>query len=472
MMIAAGYAAVFAYVFFLIFELGGWVQRLANQESSRKVIHTMLFMVWVFIDIFFKNTVHQMIIPFAFLVLNALSFKFKIYKTVERAEQNHMGTVFFAAAILTVMSAAYFLPELYLPSGAAAFCLTFGDGFAALIGYNFPTRKLRKSKSVLGFITCILASFAAMAVFRALYWPELSMTSCALIAVTTAVCELTGGGLDNFTITYGVFVVSYLLAEFPAAVPALIWALIVFAVIFFSRAITYAGSLLALIIVFIFRFTGDRGALAYLLLTYFTIFAVGIVRKKLTGAGKKSHSGRGFLQILINGGLGTVCMAFVTITGNEVYLALGVTAIGGCFIDSLSSDVGRMSPKQPWDPIRRTHVPSGISGGMTALGTVSAAMGSLLIALFAALAMDISAPAAVVAGVMSYAQTLLDTLMGSLLQLKYRCSVCGELTEKTEHCGSSTVYASGLRWLDNNMVNLISSVIITGISYALLSICI
>ena len=52
-MIFLGYAVTLGYVFFLIFALGPLVQRHTNTETSRKLIHTGLFLVWVLIDVFF-----------------------------------------------------------------------------------------------------------------------------------------------------------------------------------------------------------------------------------------------------------------------------------------------------------------------------------------------------------------------------------------------------------------------------------
>lgn len=474
MMIVAGYVITFAYVFFLIFVLGSVIRKRTNIETSRKTIHTMLFMVWVFIDLFFKNSIHQVILPVAFLILNALSYKFKIYKSVEREDQNHLGTVYFAIAITAVMAAAYWRPELYLPTGVAAFCLTVGDGFAALIGYNFRSKKVREreGKSILGMGACFAASCAAVTAFRLIWWPRLGAGDILLIAAAAAILELTGSGLDNFTITFGTFGLSWLLtaADDPAVSLGVMWAVLVFAVVFLSRAIDYRGSLLAMGVVFAFRFCGGRVGLAYLLGTYFTIFAIGLARRRVLPS-HRAGPGRGALQILINGGLGTLSVILFGLTGERWLFALTLTAIGGCFIDSVSSDVGRMAKRQPYDPLRRTRVERGLSGGMTVLGTVSAAVFSLLIAAFAGFAARMSVGAALLIGGLSFSQTLADTAMGSLLQVKYRCPVCGADTEKREHCGEATVYRSGVRWIGNNAVNLLSSLLVTLLAAILLRAC-
>lgn len=464
-LVLLGYAATLGYVFFLIFALGPIVQKKTNTETSRKLIHTGLFLVWVLIDLFFKDTVHQIIIPVIFLVLNALSYKYDIYKSVERKEDNHKGTIYFAAAITAVMTAAYFLPELYYPSGIASFCLTFGDGFAAMIGYNTDTPKLRNNKSVSGSIACICSSVIALQIFAAVYPVDFSGPAIFLVSFYAAIFELVGKGLDNFSVTFGTFLMSWLLIRFgdAAMLHALDAALIVFIIVFFAGSIDYYGSLLSMFMVFSFYYFGGAFGLWYLLGTFFTIFAVSVLRKGLRPDLKKEKS-RNFLQILINGGLGTLFVILYGAFGKTEYMAVSAAAIGGCFIDSLSSDVGVMSRKIPFDPLKRKKVESGLSGGMTVLGTSAALAGSVILGAVTAWALRLSVTDAVVIALLVFAQTLIDTLLGSGIQVKYRCTVCGQITEKTEHCGEKTEYYSGLRYVNNNGVNFLSSVIVTALA--------
>lgn len=469
MLIAAGYIVILLYVFCLIYLAGPLVQRRTDLETSRKMIHTMLFMAWVLIDLFFRHTIHQIVIPVIFLILNALSYKYRLYGSVEREEKNHMGTVYFAMAITAVMTAAYFVPALYLPSGAAAFCLTFGDGFAALVGYHVKSCRIRPGKTIAGFAACCLGSLAAMLVFRVSYWPDMPLGAVPLLALIAAIAELTENGMDNFTLTFAVFGAAGLmtLPQAGAAQSALWIACAVFAVVFLSRAITYAGSLLSMGIVFTFAYFGGVSGIGYLLATYFSIFFIGLLRRRVQPSRTHGH-GRGFLQILVNGGLGTAAMVMYGATGLTGWMAVSFAAIGGCFIDSVSSDVGRLSHVRPYDLLRRQQVPTGLSGGVSALGTGAAAAFCVLITLYCRFAAGMDARTAMLVGVLSFTQTALDTVLGSLWQRKHRCEVCGELTEKAEHCGRVTVYASGVRWMDNNMVNLLSSLLTTALAAALL----
>ena len=62
-MIFTGYVLIILYILFLIFVVGNKIKNFFNVETSRKIIHVGLFFVWILIDIFLKNTIHQVIIP-------------------------------------------------------------------------------------------------------------------------------------------------------------------------------------------------------------------------------------------------------------------------------------------------------------------------------------------------------------------------------------------------------------------------
>ena len=55
--------------------------------------------------------------------------------------------------------------------------------------------------------------------------------------------------------------------------------------------------------------------------------------------------------------------------------------------------------------------------------------------------------------------SLVDSLLGATCQAVYRCPRCGTDTERRVHsCGARTVHVRGLRWLDNDAVNALSTV--------------
>jgi uncharacterized membrane protein len=63
-------------------------------------------------------------------------------------------------------------------------------------------------------------------------------------------------------------------------------------------------------------------------------------------------------------------------------------------------------------------------------------------------------PVALIGGV---AGAFADSLIGATLQRMNRCTVCGRLVEQAVHCGQPAERVRGLRWMNNDAVNFISS---------------
>ncbi len=211
MMILVGYFVIYTYILLMTFVVGEFIRKKSNVEMSRKVIHISLFMVWFFIDIFFKNTIHQIIISSSFLVANIISYKFKLFKSIEREDSNHFGTIYFALALLIIYTVAFFFEDLYIHTGPAVMCLTFGDGAASVFGHLVKSKRITKDKSLSGFISCAIGSLIGMLFLKCTAFNEFDLVSVILLSVICAIVELVGKGLDNFSIVFTVFLLSYLL---------------------------------------------------------------------------------------------------------------------------------------------------------------------------------------------------------------------------------------------------------------------
>ena len=98
-----------------------------------------------------------------------------------------------------------------------------------------------------------------------------------------------------------------------------------------------------------------------------------------------------------------------------------------------------------------------MSGGMSWLGTGTALLCAFALSFFTCLFGVVSPLCALIAGGVAFLGSVFDSFLGSLFQVKYRCVVCRRLTEKTECHGMKTERVSGLPFLDNDLVNLFSS---------------
>ena len=110
----------------------------------------------------------------------------------------------------------------------------------------------------------------------------------------------------------------------------------------------------------------------------------------------------------------------------------------------------------------------GISGGVSLIGTLSAVIFSAIIPLIAFAFSLISPSEMIIATAIAILGVFFDSLLGSILQAKFRCSVCGALAEKREHCGTPTELVTGIRFIRNDTVNAISTLFTAAVVIVLL----
>ena len=101
---------------------------------------------------------------------------------------------------------------LIVACGLGIFALSFGDGFAALIGkrYGKYTPKLYANKSVAGTLACVLFAFLGMALVSLMMGHVVAAWKLLVLGVLAAVLEIFSGDWDNIAIPIPVMIVGYL----------------------------------------------------------------------------------------------------------------------------------------------------------------------------------------------------------------------------------------------------------------------
>lgn len=206
------YLISYLYLFFVIGGVGFFSKFFSlPTEFSRKLIHIFLAFTWILLYEFFWYDWQIVLIPISFIIINALSFRYKWFRMIERTAsiENHLGTVYFAIAITILMILALLYPNTIMQTGIATFCLCFGDGFAALFGSTAKKRiHIRKNKSLQGSIACFFGTVVGLFIFSLIMNYTISWHMYILISVATALLELVEHGLDNFSITFGVYLLT------------------------------------------------------------------------------------------------------------------------------------------------------------------------------------------------------------------------------------------------------------------------
>jgi uncharacterized protein (TIGR00297 family) len=176
-----------------------------------------------------------------------------------------------------------------------------------------------------------------------------------------------------------------------------------------------------------------------------------------TGAVVTKGGPRDATQVVANGGVYALASVLWIASGWEGWHALGAGALAAAASDTWATEIGTLAARAPRSIVTWRHVPTGTSGGVSPPGMLAAIAGAAFIALAVA-ASGWSRDAVVAALVGGIAGSTIDSLLGATLQVRRWCDRCGAPTERATHsCGATTRVAGGVRWVENDAVNALST---------------
>lgn len=171
-------------------------------------------------------------------------------------------------------------------------------------------------------------------------------------------------------------------------------------------------------------------------------------------------------QVMANGGLGAVLATLsafvpdtVVPTASWFFMFLGVMAT--VTADTWATELGTLSKQPPRLITNRKIVEVGTSGGVSPLGTAVSLLGGLVIGLVGGLITEYRFLITALAGALGgLAGSLIDSLLGATVQQIYYSDARQKETEKKiELDGTPNRSLRGWSWMNNDMVNLISSIV-------------
>ena len=228
-----------------------------------------------------------------------------------------------------------------------------------------------------------------------------------------------------------------------------------------KKAFTVPAALSACAMLIIAAVCSGWSGIVIVLAAYFTIFAVDMIvgdrSEKVTKSINQRSGARGIVQVIANALAATIAAVVGFILKKPELMMVYAAALTECLADSLASDVGVLSKKDPVDICRMKRIKRGLSGGVSLLGTLSALAGCVWMFLISWIFFGLSLDLFIVIIVIPMVGILIDSILGSLVQAKYECAVCGKSTEKTFHCGEKANHVGGIRLINNDAVNIISN---------------
>ena len=452
-----GYAFLCLLIGLLVYKIG------VPKKYTRKIVHILVGFEWLILNRFFGDGIHLLVVCVFFLGVLFVTYKKNLMPMISSDGENAPGTVYYAVAMTGVAIVSMFYRDVMVPFGIAIGCTSIGDGFAGIIGQiikrNNP--KIYKNKSLYGTLANVAMSFLCAFLISYFFEFDLKTYECLIIAIVAAQLEVvTGYGLDNISITWGITALTCFIVNFDGYIHYIVPILLTIPVIAFvleKKSLTYGGLVGAIVLDIIVSVT--FGNLGFVLLLSFLVLGIVVDKIKAKYSAEVSENridrSRSIKQVLANGFAPAVFAILYFVTHNYVFFVGYTASLAEALSDTFGSGIGVFS-KRTFDPFRFKWVEKGLSGGMSGVGTLSSLLGSLIICLIA-LVWHRSALVLLVTFLSGFAGAVFDSFLGSVCQVKYRCSVCKKITEQKEHCGSAAVMCSGIRFVDNNFVNVASS---------------
>lgn len=280
-------------------------------------------------------------------------------------------------------------------------------------------------------------------------------------------------------------------------------ALLVAGVAFWKQSLSLSGMLAAILMGMVYygAVQGTWFWFGLLLVFFVTSSVLSGLKAERKRELEKSYAKTGRRdagQVFANGGAGmAACLAYA-LWPDPIWAYFFVGTLAAATADTWATELGGLSRRPPRSLLTWRPVPAGTSGGVSLLGSGAAWVGAMLIGgagwlllawpewsswaawlglgdlaewvgkvgQFAGGAPEGSAalPAGlllwrwlVIGGVSGFAGAYVDSLLGATVQRMYRCSVCGKLVEVEEHCGKPTLPDRGLKWMNNDAVNILSA---------------
>lgn len=447
------------------------------EEFNRKTVHILVGVMMFFIPILLQTSLPMVLIAAFFTIANFIALQKGLLKGMHGARHSY-GTVYYPLSFLILVLLCW--PDHVIIIIASMMVLALGDAAAAIAGESISRPHeyvlIEDRKSLEGSLTMFLVSAAVVFLILQFYpFPEskpgavspvIALWFALLVAAITTAAEALGSkGSDNLFVPLSAALVLYFLLNH--TLPEI-------------RQFT-AGTLLggaAAAISYRLRFLSGSGAVATFLLAavifgfggwkwtvpILAFFILSSLLSKVGRAAKSRYdlifekgSRRDHAQVLANGGAaGALMILYMFFEQPQIYYYY-LAALAAATADTWATEIGTLAKQPPRLITTFRSVPAGVSGGITLAGLSAALGGAFVIALAGWVFSNPWSPVILLAVTASgLLGSMVDSYLGATLQAQFSCPACRKITEKKLHCnGNQTSAVSGIRWMNNDMVNFL-----------------
>ncbi len=466
-------------------------------QVTRKIVHLSVGNVVIGFPFMFTNVWTALIGPTFFIFFTYFTCPGSPIKQfrLKSIENGHTyGTVYYALA-LTILTAIFFNAAPLDQHNVILICsflpLVWGDGVSAVVGSKFGHDKAYTifggTKSLLGSWAAAFSTFGSVSIACLILQRTLAVSIYLglLTGFLTAVIEaITPKGFDNLAVPAGNALVLFgLHSLFDGDLANLNEFLSLYAII----AGLAIGLILAILGIIFKALTWD-GAIAgfyfgVLILglgswswgaMYITFFVVGSFftfvgktkKKKITEEYEKGDTARDSVQAMVNSFIPAILALLGVLIRDPIITIMTAGALATSLADTLGTEIGAMSKEKPRLALKPwTIVEKGSPGGVSLVGLAASFLGATLIGFVGwivsfidtySLLPEKSWIIIVIGGIGGFIGSYFDSIFACTIQKLNKCTICKKITEKPIHCTKETEYYSGVKWIKNDIINLLA----------------
>ncbi len=172
-----------------------------NKEALRKIIHIGIGPLIPLAKFLGIDQISALYFTGFVSLLTFINYQSKLFPTIEDVDRKSYGTLFYCLSLFILIYLYWNKDPTSLIAGF--FIMTFGDGFAGLIGKNFQSKSwffLNQKKSFFGTMTMFITSL--IVVFGLSYFQKysLNINIFTIAFISTVTEQFSIFGIDNFIV--------------------------------------------------------------------------------------------------------------------------------------------------------------------------------------------------------------------------------------------------------------------------------
>ena len=172
-----------------------------NKETLRKIIHIGIGPLIPFAKFLDIDQISALYFTGLISLLTFINYQLKLLPTIEDIDRKSYGTSFYCLSLFILIYLYWNRDPTSLFAGF--FIMTFGDGFAGLIGKNFKSKSwifLKQKKSFFGTMTMFFTSL--IVIFSLSYFQKynFNVNFFTIALISTVLEQISLFGIDNLIV--------------------------------------------------------------------------------------------------------------------------------------------------------------------------------------------------------------------------------------------------------------------------------